>query len=134
MSELEFKTSELNTFTQLTSCEAIINNVCWESLWLIPGALAILPTILYLTTGVIKETATKNIHDPTVMANTVPVTSALHCLRTLATDRYCKEEKSAEEWQKLLQSALAKVIDLAKTGEFSVSLETIIIIPFGEQD
>jgi len=51
------------------------------------------------------------------MATTVPVTAALHCLRTMTMDKYCKDERSAEDWRKLLQSALAKVIDLAKTGE-----------------
>jgi len=91
------------------------------------GAVAILPTILYLTTGVIKESATKSIHDPTVMATAVPVTAALHCLRTLATDKYCKDERSGEDWHKLLQSALAKVIDLAKTGEDILSISFIDI-------
>ena len=51
------------------------------------------------------------------MATAIPVTAALHCLRTLTTDKYCKDERSADDWRKLLQSALAKVIDLAKTGE-----------------
>lgn len=84
-----------------------------------------MPTILYLTTGVIKETATKSIHDPTVMATAVPVTAALHCLRTLATDKYCKDERSGEDWRKLLQSALAKVIDLAKTGKDVLSSSSV---------
>jgi len=51
------------------------------------------------------------------MATAVPVTAALHCLRTMTVDKYCKDERTAEDWHKLLQSALAKVIDLAKTGE-----------------
>lgn len=51
------------------------------------------------------------------MATAIPVTAALHCLRTMTVDKYCKDERSAEDWHKLLQSALAKVIDLAKTGE-----------------
>lgn len=82
------------------------------------GAISILPTILYLTTGVIKEMATKNINDTTVMANNVSVQAALHCLKMLATDRYGRDERCGEEWCKLLQSALAKVIDLAKTGPY----------------
>lgn len=84
-----------------------------------PGAISILPTVLYLTTGVIKEMATKNINDTTVMANNVSVQAALHCLKMLATDKYSRDEQCGETWRKLLQSALAKVIDLAKTGIYS---------------
>ncbi|CAH0562547.1 unnamed protein product [Brassicogethes aeneus] len=77
------------------------------------GALSILPTILYLTTGVIKEVATKNVNDVTILANNPSVQAALHCLKILATDSYSEHE----QWQKLLQSALAKIIDLAKTSD-----------------
>lgn len=80
------------------------------------GAVSIIPTILYLTTGVIKEMATKNVNDSTILANSASVQAALHCLKILAVDRYSNDERSQEEWQKLLQSALAKVIDLAKTS------------------
>lgn len=81
------------------------------------GATAILPTILYLTTGVIKEMATKNVNDNTILANTSSVQSALRCLKLLATDPYCRDERCSLEYQKLLQSTLAKVIDLAKTSD-----------------
>ena len=81
--------------------------------------MAILPTLLYLTTGIIKESATKNSDDHAVLATELPVAAALRCLRILATDKYCKDERSSAEWRQLLQSALAKVIDLAKTGIYS---------------
>ncbi|XP_049821749.1 HEAT repeat-containing protein 5B isoform X2 [Aethina tumida] len=81
------------------------------------GALSILPTILYLTTGVIKEVATKNISDDTVLASNPSVQAALQCLKILATDPYAKYEGSVEYWQKLLQSTLAKILDLAKTSD-----------------
>lgn len=81
------------------------------------GAVNIIPTILYLTTGVIKEVATKNVNDATILANSASIQAALHCLKILATDRYANDERSTEEWQKLLQSALAKIIDLAKTSD-----------------
>lgn len=81
------------------------------------GAVSILPTILYLTTGVIKEMATKNVNDAAILANSSSVQGALHCLKVLATDRYCRDDRCSGEWQKLLQSTLAKVIDLAKTSD-----------------
>jgi hypothetical protein len=40
-------------------------------------------------------------------------------------DKYCKDERSAEDWCKLLQSALAKVIDLAKTGEDMLPVSSV---------
>ncbi|CAG9828838.1 unnamed protein product [Diabrotica balteata] len=79
------------------------------------GALSILPTILHLVTGVIKEMATKQVADSTVLANNSCIQEALKCLRILATDDYSNHPETANNWQKLLQSALAKIIDLAKT-------------------
>lgn len=78
------------------------------------GAQSVLPTVLYLTTGVIKEMASKSANQVNA-ANNVAVQAALHCLKTLATDKYSRDER-CDVWHKLLQSALAKVIDLAKTG------------------
>lgn len=80
------------------------------------GSVKILPTILYLTTGVIQEMSSKSIHDNTILANCASIQAALHLLKAMATDKYASDEKSKDEWQKFLQSALAKIIDLTKTG------------------
>lgn len=80
------------------------------------GALEVAPSILYLTTGVIKEIATKSTDDPTIIANTGMMQSALHCLRSIATDKYVNDERCAAQLRKLLQSTLACLIDLSKTG------------------
>ncbi|XP_037035883.1 HEAT repeat-containing protein 5B isoform X5 [Bradysia coprophila] len=80
------------------------------------GAAQILPTLLYLTTSVIKEIATKSSDDQTIIANTGPIKAALHCLKSIATDRYASNDRTAAQWKKLLQSALASIIDLTKTG------------------
>lgn len=80
------------------------------------GALEVIPSILYLTTGVIKEIATKSIDDPTIIANSGMMQSALHCLRSIATDRYVNDDRCSTELGKLLQSTLACLIDLSKTG------------------
>lgn len=82
------------------------------------GAITVLPTILFLITGIIKEMATKSTNDTTIMANKLSIQAALHCLKTLTTDRYIKDETCGNIWQKLLQSTLAKLIDFAKTGKF----------------
>lgn len=80
------------------------------------GALEIVPSILFLTTSVIKEIALKAHDDPTIVANNVTIQTALHCLRTIATDKYIADERCTAEYKKLLQSALAFLIDLSKTG------------------
>lgn len=80
------------------------------------GAAQILPTMLYLTTSVIKEIATKSVCDQTIIANSGPIQAALHCLKSIATDRYAIDDRTTTQWRKLLQSALATIIDLTKTG------------------
>ncbi|XP_063696087.1 HEAT repeat-containing protein 5B isoform X3 [Culicoides brevitarsis] len=92
------------------------------------GALQILPTILYLTTGTIKEIATKSVHDPTILANTPTIQAALHLLKSVITDKYATDERSSEEWMKLLQSALAKIIDLTKTGSEDTKLDEVTMM------
>ncbi|KAJ8926889.1 hypothetical protein NQ314_020740, partial [Rhamnusium bicolor] len=104
---------------------------CMESLHRLcspKGAVSVLPTVLYLTTGVIKEVATKNVNDITILANNPSIQAALHCLKTLATDPYCKHPESSECWQKFLQSALAKIIDLAKTGRDENKLDEVTMM------
>lgn len=59
--------------------------------------------------------ALKSIHDNTILANCASIQSALHLLKAMTTDKYATDEKSMDEWQKFLQSALSKIIDLTKT-------------------
>lgn len=60
--------------------------------------------------------ATKSIHDNTILANCASLQAALHLLKAMTTNKYSNDEKSTDEWRKFLQSALAKIIDLTKTG------------------
>jgi HEAT repeat-containing protein 5 len=81
------------------------------------GAVAILPTVLYMTTGIIKEVSTKSVNDHTsIIANTGAIQATLHLLKALAQNKLTKDERVQDEWLKLLQSALHKIIDLTKTG------------------
>lgn len=80
------------------------------------GALAILPTILYITTSIIKEIANKSVIDSTILANTVAIKSALHALESICKDKWSTHSSVASEWQELLQSSLATIVDLTKTA------------------
>lgn len=79
------------------------------------GALEVVPSILFLTTSVIKEIALKSNDDQTIIANNITIQTALHCLRTIATDKYIANEHCTAQFKKLLQSALGFLIDLSKT-------------------
>lgn len=80
------------------------------------GALAILPTILYITTSIIKEIANKSFIDSTILANTVAIKAALRTLETICRDKWSHHASVSSEWQELLQSALATIVDLTKTS------------------
>lgn len=92
------------------------------------GALEIVPTILFLTTGVIKEVATKSIDDQTIIANTGTMQAALHCLRTIVTDRYVNDERCMTQLKRLLQSAFASIIDLTKTGSDDTRVDEVTMM------
>ncbi|XP_077993059.1 HEAT repeat-containing protein 5B-like [Glandiceps talaboti] len=77
------------------------------------GSVSILPTILFLTTGVIRETAIKT--GDTNIA--LPVATSLQSLKTLASSHYVQNSQCSEEWIGLLRSALATILDYAKPGE-----------------
>lgn len=80
------------------------------------GALTILPTILYMTTSIIREIANKSAIDSSILANTCAVQAALKCLRTVCVHRWAQQTNTMEDWRQLLQSALATIIDLTKTA------------------
>ncbi|XP_071454591.1 HEAT repeat-containing protein 5B [Hetaerina americana] len=69
------------------------------------GAVAVLPTILYLATGVLGEGGETS-H------------ACLECLDSLCCDPHGLDSQSAKEWSRLLQSALAKVLDLISSAGF----------------
>lgn len=79
------------------------------------GALSILPSLLHLLTSIIKEVATKTSQDESVLASKPAITAALHALKTLCGYHNNMPDHVKQKWNSLLQSALAKVIDLAKT-------------------
>lgn len=92
------------------------------------GALSILPTVLYLVTGVLKEEATKSASDTKVPNSNTSIQAAFHCLKVLVTDPYCQHEVSSTEWQMLLQSTLAKIIDFVKTGNDQSKVDEVVMM------
>ena len=71
------------------------------------GSLAVLPSVLWLLIGVIKSAGDGE-----------DASGAVHSLKYLLQQKlHTSEEKSVERWTSLLQSALQRLLDLAKTSD-----------------
>lgn len=77
------------------------------------GSISILPTILYLAIGVLRETAVKL---PGGQLSST-VTASLQALKGILTSPMARAEKSQAAWTSLLQSALATVLDCWSPGQ-----------------
>ena len=78
------------------------------------GSLMILPSILYLTTGVLKESSSNQNNE------TKPIidSSILECLTKLVTCNLssCQDEDIERKWIDYLQSTFARIIDMVKSS------------------
>uniref|UniRef100_A0AAQ4RK18 HEAT repeat-containing protein 5B n=1 Tax=Gasterosteus aculeatus aculeatus TaxID=481459 RepID=A0AAQ4RK18_GASAC len=72
------------------------------------GSMTILPTVLFLITGVLREAAVKTAD------NSVPVTvsAALQGIKTIITSPLARVESMQTQWTGLVRSSLASVLDL----------------------
>uniref|UniRef100_A0A8C3QL24 HEAT repeat-containing protein 5A n=1 Tax=Cyanoderma ruficeps TaxID=181631 RepID=A0A8C3QL24_9PASS len=89
------------------------------------GSVSVLPTILYLIIGVLKETAVK------LQDGQLPLTVAasLQALKGLLSSPMARAEKSQNAWTDLLRSALVTVLDYGLLQELDeVSLLTAITV------
>ncbi len=83
------------------------------------GSVSILPTILFLTTGVLRETA-----EPSIDGKIAPtVTASLQALRTISTSEYVADERCEEDWARMLRSTLATILDFAAPGNHCFTLQ-----------
>uniref|UniRef100_A0A8B9L1K5 HEAT repeat-containing protein 5B n=1 Tax=Astyanax mexicanus TaxID=7994 RepID=A0A8B9L1K5_ASTMX len=91
------------------------------------GSMTILPTILFLICGVLKETALKT-PDGSVP---LPVSAALQGIKTIITSPLGRVEKTQQQWTSLVRSSLASVLEYSQPGEPNmdeVSLLTAITL------
>ncbi|XP_067895448.1 HEAT repeat-containing protein 5A isoform X2 [Heterodontus francisci] len=71
------------------------------------GSISILPTVLYLITGVLKETAVKMLDG----CISLTVRAALQALKAVVSSPMARAEKSHAAWTRLLRSALATILE-----------------------
>ncbi|XP_071963983.1 HEAT repeat-containing protein 5B-like isoform X2 [Antedon mediterranea] len=76
------------------------------------GSVSVLPTILFLTTGVLRETACSSTDG--IIPSTV--TASLQSLKLLASSPLVNNPDCSDEWVSLLQSSFATILDSAKPG------------------
>lgn len=75
--------------------------------------MTILPTVLFLITGVLRETAVKTAD------NSVPVTvsAALQGVKTIITSPLARVESMQTQWTGLVRSSLASVLEHSQPGK-----------------
>lgn len=77
------------------------------------GSMTILPTVLFLITGVLRESALKAA-DGSVP---VPVSAALQGIKTILTSPLAQVESMQTQWSGLVRSSLASVLEYSQPGE-----------------
>lgn len=77
------------------------------------GSMTILPTVLFLITGVLRETAVKTVDNSVPL----PVSAALQGIKTIITSPLAQVESMQTQWTGLVRSSLASVLEYSQPGE-----------------
>lgn len=75
--------------------------------------MTILPTILFLITRVLKETAVKSADNQVPP----PVTAALQGIKTIVTLPTVKTDETQKQWTGLIRSTLASILEDSQSGK-----------------
>ncbi|XP_074531838.1 HEAT repeat-containing protein 5B [Halichoeres trimaculatus] len=88
------------------------------------GSMTILPTVLFLITGVLKETAVKT-PDGSVPA---PVSAALQAIKTIITSPLARAESIQTQWSGLVRSSLASVLENSEPDESRPDMDEVSML------
>ncbi|XP_036402281.1 HEAT repeat-containing protein 5B isoform X2 [Megalops cyprinoides] len=88
------------------------------------GSMTILPTILFLITGVLRETAVKTAD------NSVPppVSAALQGIKTIITSPLARVEKTHKQWTGLVRSSLASVLEYSQPDDSRPNVDEVSML------
>lgn len=88
------------------------------------GSISLLPTVLYLITGVLREMSSKS----SERKSPVVVNSCLCTLKSLSTSPFLSDDSINERWLQLLQSALKTVLNSAKQTDDKPGMEEVTLL------
>ncbi|KAL6466465.1 hypothetical protein MHYP_G00242690 [Metynnis hypsauchen] len=88
------------------------------------GSMTILPTVLFLICGVLKETAVKT-PDGSVP---LPVSAALQGIKTIITSPLGRVEKTQQQWTSLVRSSLASVLEYSQPDESRPNMDVVSML------
>ncbi|KAM4599656.1 HEAT repeat-containing protein 5B isoform 3-T3 [Fundulus diaphanus] len=88
------------------------------------GATTILPTVLFLITGVLKETAIKAADNSVP----VPVSAALQGIKTIIASPLAREESIQTQWTTLVRSSLASVLEYSQPDESRPDMDEVSML------
>lgn len=88
------------------------------------GSMTILPTVLFLITGVLRETAVKTAD------NSVPVTvsAALQGIKTIITSPLARVESIQTQWTSLVRSSLASVLESSQPEDSRPDMDDVSML------
>ncbi|KAG8444154.1 hypothetical protein GDO86_009365 [Hymenochirus boettgeri] len=88
------------------------------------GCMTVLPTILYLITKVLKETAIRTPNNQTPL----PVNAALQGIKTIVNSSLAKTEKTQKKWTDLIRSTLASVLECSQPADSKHVIDEVSIL------
>ncbi|XP_072247373.1 HEAT repeat-containing protein 5B isoform X1 [Leuresthes tenuis] len=88
------------------------------------GGTTILPTVLFLITGVLRETALKTADNSVP----VPVAAALQGIKTIITSPMAREESTQTQWTGLVRSSLASVLEYSQPDESRPDMDEVSML------
>eukprot|EP00062_Callorhinchus_milii_P000008 gi/632933650/ref/XP_007887784.1/ PREDICTED: HEAT repeat-containing protein 5B isoform X2 [Callorhinchus milii] len=88
------------------------------------GSMTVLPTILYLITGVLRETAIKSADNHVAP----PVSAALQAIKTIITSPLAKSDEIHKPWKGLICSSLASVLEYSKPEESKSNVDEVSML------
>ncbi|KAM9315636.1 HEAT repeat-containing protein 5B [Gastrophryne carolinensis] len=88
------------------------------------GCMTILPTILYLITKILKETAIETSDNQVPQ----PVSACLQAIKTVVTSPLAKTEKTQKKWTDLIRSTLASILEYPPPGDRKQTPDEISIL------
>ncbi|CAB1311701.1 unnamed protein product [Coregonus sp. 'balchen'] len=88
------------------------------------GSMTILPTVLFLITGVLKETAMKTPDNSIPL----PVSAALQGIKTIITSPLSRAEKTPTQWTGLIRSSLASVLEYSQPDESRPDMDEVSML------